>query len=174
MLDIGGYEYYWSFLEQKPRVTIVNLDPPAAPSRDFDWVIADALRLPFANRAFEVVFSNSVIEHVPGWRNRERFAHELRRVGRSYYVQTPNRWFPIEPHLMTPLIHFLPAGLQKKLLRNFTVWGWLVRPTQQGCNEFVDEVCMLDERDLRLLFPEAETWKERALGLTKSLMAVFR
>lgn len=173
VLDLGGYEYYWEFFDQKPRVTIVNLDRPGAHSGQFDWVIADALRLPFRDRAFEVVFANSIIEHIPGESAREGFAREVARVGERYYVQTPYRWFPVEPHLMTPLIHYLPKTIQRKLLRNFTVWGILVRPTPEGCDAFLRDIRLLNERELRQLFPRAEIWRERFLGLTKSLIAAY-
>jgi hypothetical protein len=95
-------------------------------------------------------------------------------VGRRYYVQTPSRWFPIEPHLMTPLIHYLPRRIQRKLLRNFTVWGVLVRPTPEGCDAFLRDIRLMTAGELRRLFPAAEIWRERALGLVKSLIAVSR
>ena len=171
LLDLGGYEYYWSFFDSRPRVTIVNLEAPKERNRAFDWVVADARQLPFQDGAFDVVFSNSVIEHVGDQASRKAFAREAMRVGRHYYVQTPYRWFPMEPHLMTPLIHYFPPSIQKRLLRNFTVWGLLVRPTQQGCDAFVDDVRLLDVRELRQLFPQAAIWRERLLGITKSLIA---
>ena len=155
-------------------MTIANLEPPARRNSRFDWVIADARRLPFRDGAFEVAFSNSVIEHISGPGDREAFAAEIVRVGRRYYVQTPSRWFPIEPHLMTPFVHYLPRPLQRKLLRNFTVWGVLVRPTPQGCDAFLRDIRLMTARDLRQLFPAAEIWRERALGLVKSLIAVSR
>ena len=172
VLDLGGYEYYWNYFEQPPQVTIVNLDRTPPRSEGFRWVAADARALPFRDGAFDVVFANSIIEHVGDQESRRRFAWEVERVGRRYYVQTPNYWFPVEPHLLTPFIHFLPAKLKKRLLRNFTVWGVLVRPTQQGCEEFVDEVRLLDAGELRGLFPAARIRRERFLGLTKSLIAV--
>ena len=73
---------------------------------------------------------------------------------------------------MTPLVHFLPKGLQRKLLRNFTLWGILVRPTREGCDEFVRDIRLLDAAELRSLFPNARLWRERFLGMTKSLIAV--
>jgi SAM-dependent methyltransferase len=173
LLDLGGFEEYWTFFDQIPRVTVVNLERPKGRHYGFDWVIADARQLPFRDRVFEIVFSNSVIEHVGDDASRRAFAREATRVGRRYYVQTPNRWFPVEPHLMTPLVHFLPVGIQKRLLRNFTVWGILQRPTQRGCEEFVEQIRLLDARELRTLFPQAVVWRERFLGLTKSLIAVF-
>ncbi len=172
MIDVGGYEYYWSFFDRLPRVTIVNLEPPASRTLRFDWVIADARRLPFRDGAFEVAFSNSVIEHISQPGDREAFAAEIARVGQRYYVQTPSRWFPVEPHLMTPLVHYLPRAVQRKLLRNFTVWGVLVRPTPEGCDAFLRDIRLMTAGELRRLFPGAEIWRERTLGLVKSLIAV--
>ena len=63
-MDVGGYAYYWDYLPARPRIVIVNLDLPAAPDPRFDWVSADARALPFRDRAFDVAFSNSVLEHI--------------------------------------------------------------------------------------------------------------
>jgi 2-polyprenyl-3-methyl-5-hydroxy-6-metoxy-1,4-benzoquinol methylase len=68
-----------------------------------------AARSPSAARSFDIVFSNSVIEHVGDAESQQQFAHEIARVGRAYWVQTPNRRFPVEPHLLTPFLHFLPT-----------------------------------------------------------------
>ena len=75
------------------------------------WIFADGCRLPFPDKSFDVVFSNSVIEHLGDPRKHEQYAREIARVGVRYFVQTPNRWFPIEPHLLTPLVHFLPRDV---------------------------------------------------------------
>jgi hypothetical protein len=174
ILDLGGYEYYWSYLDQRPRVTIVNLDLSSSHTSDFCWLAADARKLPFPDGSFDIVFANSIIEHVGDQESRCRLAQEVARVGRSYYVQTPNYWFPFEPHLLTPFIHFFPAELRKILLRNFTVWGLLVRPTAQGCEEFVQDVRLLNAKELQGLFPGARIHQERFLGFTKSLIAVPR
>jgi len=157
-----------------PRVVIVNLEPPSTPEPRFDWVIADGRNLPFRDGAFDVTFSNSVVEHIPGLENRRAYAREAARVGLGYYVQTPYRWFPVEPHLMTPLIHFLPRTWQRLLLRNFTVWGVLERPTPAGCADFLRDIDLLTTPELRALFPDCEIWKERFLGFLKSITAVRR
>ena len=116
VLDVGGLQYYWQFSDLLPRVTTVNLEWPSASQRPGDWVIADARMLPFREKSFEVAFSNSVIEHISDPGDRESFAQELGRVAERYYVQTPNFWFPVEPHLMTPFVHYLPQKLQRRLL----------------------------------------------------------
>jgi 2-polyprenyl-3-methyl-5-hydroxy-6-metoxy-1,4-benzoquinol methylase len=128
-------------------------------------VKGDGTRMEYADGEFPVVYSNSVIEHVPK-ELQQAFADEVRRVGRRYFVQTPNRWFPIEPHYQTPLFHFLPVRLRRWLNRHFTL-GW----REKG---YWEDVNLLSARDLRRLFPDAEIHRERLFGLTKSLMAVRR
>jgi 2-polyprenyl-3-methyl-5-hydroxy-6-metoxy-1,4-benzoquinol methylase len=125
----------------------------------------DGTRMEFADGAFPVVFSSSVIEHVPK-AQQAAFASEIRRVGGRYFVQTPNRWFPIEPHYQFPFFQFLPERIQRALNRRFTL-GW----QQKGQ---WDEVELLSARQLRRMFPDAEIHRERVLGLSKSLMAVRR
>ena len=127
--------------------------------------VGDATRMPYRDGQFAVAFSNSVIEHVPRelW---PAFAAEVRRVSERYFVQTPNRWFPIEPHYQVPLFQFLPRRVQMALNRRFAL-GWQPRGEWE-------EIRLLSARDLRRLFPDAEIHRERFLGLTKSLMAVRR
>lgn len=136
------------------------------------WVVADARQLPFKDQAVDVLFCNSVIEHVGTFENQRLMANECRRVSRRYWVQTPNREFPVEPHLMTPFIHWLPRKVQRRLLRNFTLWGLWSRPTEERCDRFMGEVRLMDPGEMRQLFAEAEIWHERMLGLSKSLVAI--
>jgi SAM-dependent methyltransferase len=175
ILDVGGLPADWQLLQGllgfRPRVTILNLGRPSA-GDGFPWVIASGLELPFADQSFDIVYSNSVIEHLYNRANQQRFAAEIARVGRSYFVQTPNRWFPIEPHYLTPFIHFFPPHVQLRLLRNFTVWGLMTRPNPELCRRDIDEIQLLDETDMRSLFPNARLIREYFCGLTKSLVAV--
>jgi hypothetical protein len=169
VLDVGGSEFNWRFLPERPQLVILNL---RASSGSKDWVVGDGCHLPFVDRAFDVVYSNSVIEHLGTSTNQRLFAAECARVGKRYYVQTPNRQFVVEPHLITPFIHWLPRTWQLRLLRNFTTWGLITRPTKQQCGCFLDEVRLLGYREMRALFPQAAIWRERFLGLTKSFIAV--
>jgi hypothetical protein len=84
---------------------------------------------------------------------------ELRRVGQRWFVQTPNRGFPIEPHALLPFVHWLPQRLGRAL--------WRIG----GSGDPYDEVRLLDARELRRLFPDAVIVRERAGPLTKSLVA---
>lgn len=170
ILDVGGYEFNWGLLQFSPNVTLLNLSVPR--ESNFTWVVADGRHLPFKTGAFDIVYSNSVIEHLGSFENQQLFAAECWRVGQRYYVQTPNKWFFVEPHLITPFIHWLPRRIQRLLLRNFTVWGWITRPTSQYCESFMNEVRLLNISDLQRLFHDADIIHERFLGLSKSLIAV--
>lgn len=171
VLDLGGREFNWTLMPFHPRVTIVNHLLEGERGGEIHWILGDVRKLPFADQAFEIVYSNSVIEHLETIEDQRQFAAECRRVGRSYYVQTPNRRFPIEPHVLTPFIHWLPRKLQARLLRNFTVWGWITRPDAAARARFLNTTRMLTRAELQALFPEAEIWPERFLGLTKSFVA---
>lgn len=170
ILDVGAGQ--GSALERfnavNPILAVDIVSPTAAgwlSNPNVEVARADGTRLPFADREFPVTFSNSVIEHVPKELQRA-FASEIRRVSDRYFVQTPNKWFPIEPHYQLPLVQFLPDRLLKALNRRFS-FGW----REKGRWE---PVRLLSAGELQRLFPDAEIHRERLFGLTKSLMAVRR
>jgi len=139
-------------------VTGVDRPPPAHyPGARF--VQADATQLPFGDDEFDIAYSNSVVEHLPP-AARAAYASELRRVAGRWFVQTPNRGFPIEPHSLLPFVHWLPRRLGR------AVWRLGVS------GDPYDEVDLLGARELRQLFPDAVIVRERAGPLTKSLVAV--
>jgi hypothetical protein len=174
ILDVGGEPFNWELIgvnhDTHQKLTFLNLYRMEKPVNN--WVIADGRHLPFRSRSFEIVYSNSVIEHLHSYTNQQLFADEVCRVGKSYFIQTPNRNFFIEPHYITPFIHWLPVSVRRKLLRNFTLWGILERPSQQECENRLEEIRLLNEVELIHLFPNAIIWHERLLGMSKSLIAV--
>jgi hypothetical protein len=176
ILDVGGSPLIWEFASVRPRLTFINLPSALArPSFEASLAAGDGRLLPFRDSAFDVVFSNSVIEHVGVYEDQKDFADEVRRVGQRYWVQTPNRRFPIEMHVMLPFVHKLPKGLQRAVLRRFTLWEVLVRPTAEEREQFVEHVVnelnLLDRPSLTRLFPDAQIIAERMLGFEKSLIA---
>jgi hypothetical protein len=175
VVDVGGSAFNWSFVPAPPRLVLVNLEPPdaasAAPAGSA-FVVADGARLAFGDGAFDVAFSNSVIEHLGTPERQAAFARELRRVAAGVWVQTPARAFPIEPHLLAPFVHWLPRRWQRRLLRRFTGWGWLSRPSPERVERFLAETRLLSLREMRALFPDCEVRRERFCGLTKAYVAV--
>src|SRR5262245_10597485 len=91
ILDVGGTTHNWAHVDELPRMTLANIThvPPAERDPRFEWVIADGRALPFADNEFDIVFCNSVIEHLPGWSDQERLASECVRVGKAMFVETP-------------------------------------------------------------------------------------
>ena len=172
ILDVGGSAFNWNLVAVQPQVTLLNINRLQTDHYNFVFIEGDGRYLDFPDGDFEIVYSNSVIEHVGGWEDQVGFAREATRVGKSYYVQTPNKWFFVEPHLLTPFVLYLPHRWVKALARNFTVWGLLTRPSRKEAEDFVDNIRLLGEREMRRLFPDARILKERFFGLTKSLIAV--
>lgn len=172
ILDVGGAWENWSLIDARPRLTIVNIDEdnPRAEGR-VTYETGDARSLRYEDESFDIAFSNSVIEHVGTLQDQFAFAAEIARVGKGYFVQTPNRWFFVEPHVIAPFVHFLPKRVQRRLL-HWTPWGLMAKPSQEYIDNFLATTRLVTYREMRRLFPDAVIVRERWLGMTKSLIAV--
>ena len=172
VLDIGGTPQTWiseSGEGGQFPVTLINIhDNGRMESDRFTSMMGDATQLPFTDAAFDIAFSNSVIEHVGTWEKQQAFALEARRVARRLWIQTPARSFPIEAHLLAPYIQYLPKSVQHRIVR-WTPRGLL---TPDVVHEIVDEVRLLTYKEVKQLFPDCRIVKERLFGLTKSYIAV--
>ena len=128
--------------------------------------------LEFKDKSFHLAHSNSVIEHVGEKINRMKFSNEIKRVSDIYYVQTPNYWFPMEPHFMTPFFQFLPESVRITLVQNFAL-GWFGRAKDfNSAKAIVDSCNLLTKQDLETLFPEAKLYKEKIGFLVKSFVVI--
>ncbi len=120
ILDVGGQPEFWNSLDLRslPEVTVVilNLFPTDVSMPNAKSCEGDARSMKMvADGEFDVAFSNSVIEHVGGLRDQKAMAQECMRVARTYFVQTPNRYFPLEPHFLLPGFQFLPHAARAYL-----------------------------------------------------------
>ena len=175
ILDVGGTAFNWSLLAQTPAVTLLNIRAAAASSApdEHTRLIADGRHLPFAENAFDIVYSNSVIEHLGDYPSQVQFAAECLRVGRAGFIQTPNKWFPVEPHYLTICIHWLPKNWQRRLLRFLSLRGLLASAGPEEFDAMLAEIRLLNATELRALFPGGKLIRERFLGWTKSLIMVY-
>jgi len=181
LLDVGGNPWFWtSYPQPVKRIDTLNVYGVAwnneqAPGYDIRTLVGDGCSLEIANQSYDIGFSNSVIEHVGSWERQKQFASEIRRVAKALWVQTPAFEFPIEPHYLTPFIHYLSHPIQKKILRWCTIWGWIARPSPEYIDAVVETTRLLRKSEMHLLFPDCEIMTERILWLIpKSYIAIRR
>jgi len=171
IVDLGGLGQTWAGVAQPLDITLVNLPGLAAKGRlpeqhRFTLLDGDACALPdLADGSFDIVFSNSVIEHVGPPDRQRAFAAEARRLAPRYWVQTPSIWFPLEPHTGMPFWWFYPEALRARIVerwrRKLPAWA-----------EAMAETRVIRRRALEAMFPEAELWVERYAGIAKSYVAI--
>jgi methyltransferase family protein len=176
VLDLGGGLYFWELAKNEglpvPQVTVLNVRPgPTQLLPQVRWLIGDARSTGFEDNSFDIVFSNSLIEHLEDWEGQLQFANEARRLAPNYFVQTPDKRFPIEPHFVTPFVHWLPKRVRASVLRNGTLWGLIQRPDQDMCQKLVREIELLGPKQMRCLFPDSKMISEHFAGIPKSLVA---
>lgn len=177
ILDIGGTQSFWEMmnfrLPEGCEIQLLNIFPVEVSLKGFVSIVGDGRNLSrFREQEFEMIFSNSVIEHVGSYPDQKQMADEIRRVGQSFFVQTPNKYFPIEPHYHLPLFQFLPLNSKAWLHRRFAL-GWAEKAeSDQTALVQAQSVNLLSKRALRSLFPDAEIIDEKFLFLTKSFIAI--
>ena len=165
VLDVGGTEAFWEavgYSSERHNITLLNLTAPTTRNRNFNSIAGDARQMnQFHDGQFDIVFSNSVIEHVGTFADQRRMAEEIRRVAPRYFVQTPSLSFPLEPHFLFPFFHWLPRSTRIWLVRHFSL-GWFRKTTDaQEASRIVDGIRLLKCSELRTLFPDASIIRER-------------
>ena len=175
ILDVGGTQRFWKVMgfsgNEHIHVTLLNVTAANVKNESFSGVAGDARSmLEFEDNQFDVVFSNSVIEHVGDYANQRLMAEEIQRVGIRYFVQTPNYWFPLEPHFHFFGFQWLPQNIRIALLQKFDL-GWLKRtPDRKVAEEIIHSIQLLNKNKFLEIFPESSLYEEKFMGLTKSFV----
>lgn len=174
ILDIGGTAAFWKamqFNEPGVSITLLNLELTASDTNPFILLQGDATNLcNIQDKQYDLVFSNSVIEHLFTWQNQQKMAAEVHRVAKWHFIQTPNYWFPIEPHWLFPGFHFFPRKLRIWLTQHFSLGHIPKQQAYASAERQVDEIKLLTKQEMKILFPFSSIYCEKFLGFHKSFI----
>jgi hypothetical protein len=176
VLDLGGTPDFWRAAPVRPRhVTTMNLDDKYAPEEEWcDHVVADACELASLELCagdYDLVVSNSLIEHVGGYQRRRDFAAVVAAAAPAHWVQTPDRFFPIEPHYVAPGFQFLPVRARARLVSRWPLAHERVYTVDDALAQVLT-IELVSRTELAHLFPDSRIWHERMFGLSKSIVAI--
>lgn len=163
ILDLGGTQEYWEMMKftDNINVTLVNLEDINVTRTNFTFIKEDIFNIDLKKFDCDIIFSHSLIEHI----NHEKFAEIIRNSNKTYFIQTPNKYFPFEPHFLMPLIQFFPVQIR----------FWLVKTLRKEMNpEEVKTIKLLSKKDLIRLFPNSEIYGSKIFGIRQSFIATER
>ena len=186
ILDVGGSEFYWEHLffsqpenkRESYEITITNIEEDQLKISNqrqgyYRYRVADARAMPqFSVGSFDIVHSNSVIEHVGEIADQAKMASEVIRIGKHHFVQTPNYWFPIEPHFRTLGWQWLPRALRIELVQSRSFGSFPVACTRTEAENIVNSARLRTYREFCQLFPASKIVREKFMGVTKSFIAM--
>ena len=172
ILDVGGKINFWENRglagNNDYEITIVNIEKETSKYSNIRYEIGDATNLnKFKTKSFDIVHSNSVIEHLYNFNNQSRMASEIIRVGKKYIVQTPNKYFFLEPHYLFPFFQFIPDKL-KYLILTKTKISRLKKWDKKFASQYIKEIRLLSFKEMKILFPNSKIYFEKFVGMNKS------
>ena len=172
LLDIGGKINFWENRglagNNDYKITVLNIEKEKSNYSNINCLIGDATNLnQFKNKSFDIVHSNSVIEHLYNFENQKKMASEIIRVGKKYIVQTPNKYFFIEPHYLLPFFNIVPEKI-KYLILTKTKLSRLKKWDKNFAKQYIKEIRLLSEKEMKTLFPKSKIYFEKFLGMNKS------
>lgn len=175
ILDVGGTELYWKAMgfpeSNRYEIVLLNLEQQEITLKYIKSIKGNATRMnEIGDLSFDVVFSNSVIEHVGDFEAQRSMACEVARISKRYFIQTPNYWFPMEPHFLVPGYQWLPVALRIWLIRHFNL-GWYSKvEDMEQARDLVNHTRLLTKKKFQSLFPGANLYEEKIFGITKSFI----
>ena len=172
VLDVGGKINFWVNRGMAGNtnfeITLINIEKEKSLYSNIKTKMCDATDLsPFNDKSFDIVHSNSVIEHLYNFENQKKMASEIVRVGRKYIVQTPNKYFFIEPHYLLPFFDIIPEKL-KYLILTKTKLSRLKKWDKKFASQYIKEIRLMSLREMKELFPNSKIYFEKFIGMNKS------
>ncbi|MCX7877154.1 MAG: class I SAM-dependent methyltransferase [Ignavibacteria bacterium] len=177
VIDLGGTENFWIQMgiagNKNYNITLININGEKSSYDNIFLIKADALELEVKYISkFDLIFSNSLIEHVGDFSKQKSLADIILSSGKPFFIQTPNYYFPFEPHFLFPGFQFLPLSLKKFLVKNFRM-GWFNKcSSDEEAEKLVKSIRLLKKSEIIELFPNSSLIKEKFLLLTKSFIVI--
>lgn len=180
--DLGGSKHFWRSLSDdvRPRsVDVLNVKQSAideggvtslAEAGCFHFEVYDGRYIPRPDQHYDLLLSNSVLEHVAP-SDRRHLVSEMNRVAARLFVQTPAKLFPVDPHFLMPLVHWAPRSVGRRLAA-VSPWRVLSGSSRAEAEAYFDTTDLLSKRQLRQLFPQGRIHVERFLGCPKSYLVI--
>lgn len=180
ILDVGGTPKFWKSMGYvgSEDCKIILFNPNSDDLEKIDnskythikSLIGDGRNMEcFSNKEFDLVISNSVIEHVGEYHYQKQMADEIKRVGKRFFVQTPNFYFPLEPHFLFPFFQFFPKEMRMRMLTRFNL-GWSEKRDINEAKKLIDSINLLKLKEIIQLFPNSVILKEKLCGVTNSFI----
>jgi hypothetical protein len=175
ILDIGGTVFFWEKMgvanSEKINVTLMNVFEQNSPYKNIKCMVGDATNIDaIPPSEYDVVFSNSVIEHLFTFDKQRIMADNIKKLSSKYFVQTPNYNFPVEPHFLFPFFHYLPNRWKLYLLNKFSLGHYPIIPDKKSAQTSIDKIRLLKPREVKSLFPGSKLMFEKVLFFNKSII----
>lgn len=176
ILDLGGSDYHWRnsrFRDNKNfHITVVNTEQQNIKDmRNLSFIKKDVKDLKFFNDGeYDLIYSNSLFEHINNSDEQKKLAEEIKRIGKHYFIQTPNYYFPLEPHFLFPFFQFLPDSLKQKLIMSYDLGWYKKQNDEKKAKELADSVRLLKKSELKEMFPGCKIYYEKYFLLNKSFI----
>lgn len=177
ILDIGGTQLFWERMKftspDDVYIILLNNEPVKTTLPNFTFVHGSASEIDLIpNNNYDIIFSNSVIEHAGNFSKQKKMADGITGTGKKFYIQTPNFYFPLEPHFLFLFFQFLPKKFKIFLLRHFNL-GWYEKQCdKQSAERTADSVNLVKFKELKVLFPNSKIIREKFFFLTKSFIVL--
>ena len=176
IIDLGGSDYHWRNSRFRDNlnfhITIVNTEQQNINDiRNLCFIKKDIRDLKFFdNREFDIVYSNSLFEHINNFDEQKILASEIQRIGKHYFIQTPNYYFPVEPHFLFPFFQFMSEGMKKKLIMKMDLGWYKKQDDEKKAAELAQSIRLLKKSELMKMFPHGKLYKEKYFLLNKSFI----
>ncbi|MEO6695109.1 MAG: class I SAM-dependent methyltransferase [Ignavibacteria bacterium] len=176
ILDLGGSDYYWKNIgclnDDNYKITILNIHPQELNGlNNTSFIEKDARDLSFIkDNEYDIIYSNSMIEHLNNFEEQKLLAKEIQRIGKKYFIQTPNYYFPVEPHFLFPFFQYLPVKIKSKLISKYDLGWYKMQADKKEAYKIASSIRLLKKNELLEIFPGCKIYCEKYFSLDKSFI----